>query len=142
MNGQKELHYNTVVFISFENHYAPCGGLAVVMKNLPPIMSKSVKSVLISPLFVNIRKTREAIESNKLISTDLRSQILYRGYKHDISLYKSIEFAEYDNYQLYLVKPSSYQDVKEENPNSLNAWKKRIARIRGNLSNDGLFVGS
>ena len=44
-------------------------------------------------------------------------------------------------YQLNLVKPSSYKEVKKENPNSLNAWKKRIARIRGLRNKSNLYVG-
>ncbi|MHA2120657.1 MAG: hypothetical protein ACW990_05555 [Promethearchaeota archaeon] len=45
-------------------------------------------------------------------------------------------------YQLYLVKPSGYKIVKKENPNSLNAWKKRIARYRNQTSIRGGYVGS
>jgi len=43
-------------------------------------------------------------------------------------------------YQLHLVKPSGFKVMKKEDPNSLNAWKKRIKKIRG-ISNNGLYVG-
>lgn len=43
-------------------------------------------------------------------------------------------------YQLQLVKPSSFKDVKQEAPNSLNAYKKMIKRIRGQLGRANLYV--
>ncbi len=99
---------NTVVFVSFENHYAPWGGLAAVMKMLPPIMSKTIKTVLISPLFFNIPKTNTSIQENKLINTHLSSQVLYKGFKHRIELYKSVEFPESENYGLFLIKSDAF----------------------------------
>ncbi|MFX1274899.1 MAG: glycogen/starch synthase [Promethearchaeota archaeon] len=108
MNDPDKRHYNTVVFISFENHYAPHGGLAAVMKNLPPVMSKSIKTTLISPLFPNIKKTREAIDSQILIDTNYRGHVLYKGYKHEISLFKSTEFSDFKNYDLFLVKSDNF----------------------------------
>ncbi|GAG67017.1 unnamed protein product [marine sediment metagenome] len=33
-------------------------------------------------------------------------------------------------YQLYLMKPSSYNEIPKEDPNCLNAWKKRIKKWR------------
>lgn len=44
-------------------------------------------------------------------------------------------------YQLQLVKPSSYKLMERESPNSLNAWKKRIKKIRGQLNKNELRVG-
>jgi len=37
-------------------------------------------------------------------------------------------------YQLLLVKPGSVSVVKHENPNSLNAWKRRIKKMRNPVS--------
>ncbi len=108
MNEKNGLHYKTVIFISFENHYAPQGGLAAVMKRLPPIMSKSVKTLLITPLFINNKKTRQAIDSNLLIPTDLKGQVIYKGFKHDITLFRSTEFSKYENYELYLVRCDNF----------------------------------
>jgi hypothetical protein len=55
---------------------------------------------------------------------------------------KARDEADAAAYQLLLVKPSGYKTVKKENPNSLNAWKKRIMRIRGKNSGRNLYVGS
>jgi hypothetical protein len=42
-------------------------------------------------------------------------------------------------YQLHLVKPSNFKKVKKENPNSLNAWKKRIERYENR--NNSSYIG-
>ncbi len=44
-------------------------------------------------------------------------------------------------YQLLLVKPSGYTPKVKENPNSLNAWKKKIKRLRGNIGRPNLYIG-
>lgn len=55
---------------------------------------------------------------------------------------KSRDEADAMAYQLYLVKPSGYTDIVVEKPNSLNAWKRRIAKLRGANKPRGLYVGS
>ena len=54
---------------------------------------------------------------------------------------KDRDEADATAYQLYLVKPSGYKIMKKENPNSLNAWRKRIAKIRGNSSHIANYIG-
>lgn len=99
---------NTIIFISFENHYAPWGGLSLVMKELPPIMSKSLKSILITPLFQNINKTRNAINSKKLVKTNYTGKILYKGFYHSIEIYKSKEYSNLQNFDFFLVKCDNF----------------------------------
>lgn len=55
---------------------------------------------------------------------------------------KARDEADAAAYQLLLVKPSGYKTKKKENPNSLNAWKKKISRMRGKVKNNGLYVGA
>ena len=43
-------------------------------------------------------------------------------------------------YQLYLVKPSGYAIQQTEDQNSLNAWKKRIKKLRNINANAGAYV--
>lgn len=45
-------------------------------------------------------------------------------------------------YQLYLVKPSSYQEKPKEDPNSLNAWKRRMGKLRDLTNKAGLYIGN
>lgn len=56
---------------------------------------------------------------------------------------KDRDEADAASYQLHLVKPSGYKPKPKENPNSLNAWKKRIRQIRGkeNLYK-GLYINA
>jgi len=108
MSKKRELSYNTVVFISFENHYAPHGGLAAVMKMLPPIMSNAVNTVLITPLFINNEKTQQAIDSHYLKKTNLEENVFYKGFKHKIELFKSTEFSKFNEYELFLVKTNNF----------------------------------
>ncbi|MFX1258431.1 MAG: glycogen/starch synthase [Promethearchaeota archaeon] len=117
-----KIEYKTVVFVSFENHYAPCGGLSAVMKMLPPIMSKSIKTVLLSPLFFNIEKTKKALESRILVETDLKGNVLYAGKNHPINLYKSTEFSEFKNYSIFLIKSERFF-LAGENP-YIDTWRE------------------
>ena len=68
MKGSSKV--GTVVFVSFETHHAPWGGLSAVMKRLPPAMSRHVKTVLISPLFMNMASTRKAMDE-KIYTEDI-----------------------------------------------------------------------
>lgn len=54
---------------------------------------------------------------------------------------KSRDEADALAYQLYLLKKSSFKEVKKENPTSLNAWKKRIKKLRGVSSQNASFIG-
>ena len=71
MTNEKE--FNSVVFVSFENEFAPCGGLAAVMKMLPPVMSDSITTALITPYFQNIPRTKKFHQEGKILSTGLNT---------------------------------------------------------------------
>ncbi|TFG18350.1 MAG: glycosyltransferase [Promethearchaeota archaeon] len=92
------------MFVSFENHYAPWGGLAAVMKMLPPVMSEKIPTIVISPFFSNIKKTQASIQEGKLIKTELDAMVLYKGYKHKITLYKSTEYPTLQHFDFYLIQ--------------------------------------
>ncbi|MBN1214347.1 MAG: glycogen/starch synthase [Candidatus Lokiarchaeota archaeon] len=95
---------HTVVFVSFENHYAPWGGLSAVMKRLPPIMSKSIKTILLTPLFQNIEKTKNSQEKEIIIKTEFEDMVLYKGFRHKINIYKSKEFSHLKDFDIFFVK--------------------------------------
>ena len=50
----------TVVFVSFESEFSPCGGLTAVMRHLPRSMIQKKPSILITPFFAEIEKAKEA----------------------------------------------------------------------------------
>jgi hypothetical protein len=56
-----------IVFLTFENRLAPLGGLAAVMRLLPGYLKKAGEDVIIlTPLYVNIPRVREAIDTGAL----------------------------------------------------------------------------
>ena len=115
------MKFNTIVFVSYENHYAPWGGLAAVMKMLPPIMSKSIKTVLISPFFSNNNRTKESIDNKKLKETNLKDHIFYKGFSHTVNIYKSTEYLDFKDYSIFLVKSEKFF-LSGENP-YLDTWR-------------------
>jgi len=56
-----------IVSLTFENRFAPLGGLAAVMRLLPSYLKKAGEDViLLTPLYVNIPRVREAIDTGAL----------------------------------------------------------------------------
>ena len=115
------MNFNTVVFVSYENFYAPFGGLSAVMKMLPPTMSKSIKTVLISPFFSNINRTKESIDNKKLKKTNLKGRIFYKGFSHTINLYQSTEYLDFKDYSIFLVQSDKFF-LSGENP-YIDTWR-------------------
>ncbi len=74
------------------------------MKKLPPIISKSIKTVLLSPFFPNINKTKLSVKEKKLVNSNLAGEVLYKGFKHKIELFESKEFLDFPNFGIYLIK--------------------------------------
>jgi len=119
--NNKGKNTNTVVFVSFENQYAPWGGLSAVMKKLPPIISKSINTVFLSPFFQNIKKTQQSVQEKKLIHSNLTGHVTYKGFKHKIELYESTEFSEYPDFKIYLIKCDKFF-LAGENPYN-DTWR-------------------
>jgi glycogen synthase len=56
-----------IVSLAFENRFAPLGGLAAVMRFLPGYLKKAGEDViLLTPLYVNIPRVMEAIDTGAL----------------------------------------------------------------------------
>ncbi len=111
----------TVVFVSFENEYAPVGGLAAVMKFLPVAVSKSCKTVLITPCFRNIEKTRRAIDAGLIIDTGLSARLVHNGQFHSIHLLETSPKRGVENYSTFLVESDKFF-VAGENP-YIDTWR-------------------
>ena len=126
------LEYNTVVFVSFENQFAPAGGLAAVMKMLPPAVSKYRKTILITPLFQNIEKTRNALDCGQIASTGLKAKVLYRGTYHPIEVFEAKLSRDENRYSILLVKANSFF-LAGENP-YIDTWRENA------LFNDAYFL--
>ncbi|HME54032.1 MAG TPA: glycogen/starch synthase [Candidatus Lokiarchaeia archaeon] len=115
------MDYNTIVFVSFENQFAPVGGLAAVMKMLPPAISKYRKTILITPCFQNIPSTRKALENGQIIDAGLRAQVHYMGYSHPVEIFEAHPILDNMDYTIYLVKSNSFF-LSGENP-YIDTWR-------------------
>jgi glycogen synthase len=98
----------TIVFVSFENEFAPVGGLAAVMKFLPPEVARLHDTILLTPCFQNIIQTRRALESGQIVGTGLVGRVLHGGRFHDIQVMKAALPGQPDGYRMYLVKSDTF----------------------------------
>lgn len=112
------MDFNTIVFVSFENQFAPCGGLTAVMRMLPPVMAKYRKTILITPFFQNIEKSKKALETGEIKTTGIHRSLLYNGSKCDIEILEHIPPTqknkqgsttnERNSYKIYLIKANGF----------------------------------
>nr|MDO8083440.1 glycogen/starch synthase [Candidatus Sigynarchaeum springense] len=111
----------TIVFVSFENEFAPVGGLAAVMKLLPPEVSRWCQTILITPCFQNIERTKRAIREGEIIDTRMTGRVFHNGQFHDIQLLKAQPRKDKPAYAIYLVKADKFF-LAGENP-YIDTWR-------------------
>ncbi len=107
---------NTIVFVSFESEFAPCGGLTAVMRKLPREMAKTFpdkKVILIAPFFGNISKTSECFDKNqmKLVKSDIPIKFNMESIFFDILAYPNLPndvLKEPVNFTLYLIRSTQF----------------------------------
>ena len=82
----------TVVFLTFENKFAPLGGLAAVMRLLPEYLKKAGENVVIlTPLFANIPKVREAIDGGALELVVPEQKFCMSSYDGAFCCYRNVD---------------------------------------------------
>jgi glycogen synthase len=111
----------TIVFVSFENEFAPVGGLAAVMKLLPPEVSRWCDTVLITPCFQNIDRTKRAIREGQIKDTGIAGRVFHNGQFHDITLLRAKPIENRPGYAMYLVKSDAFF-LAGENP-YIDTWR-------------------
>ncbi len=111
----------TIVFVSFENEYAPVGGLAAVMKLLPPEVSRWCETILITPCFQNMERTELAIREGQIADTGMTGRVFHNGIFHDIRLLKARPAKDRPAYAIYLVKADRFF-LAGENP-YIDTWR-------------------
>ncbi len=111
----------TIVFVSFENEYAPVGGLAAVMKLLPPEVSRWYETILITPCFQNIGRTKRAISEGQIIDTGLTGRVFHNGKFHDIQILRARPVKNRPAYAMFLVKADAFF-LAGENP-YIDTWR-------------------
>jgi glycogen synthase len=111
----------TIVFVSFENEYAPVGGLAAVMKLLPPEVSRWCGTILITPCFQNIERTKRAIREGQITDTGITGQVFHNGKFHYFQILKAKPLKDRPSYAMYLVKSDAFF-LGGENP-YIDTWR-------------------
>ncbi|MEX2719217.1 MAG: glycogen/starch synthase [Candidatus Sigynarchaeum springense] len=111
----------TIVFVSFENEFAPVGGLAAVMKLLPPEVSRWYPTILITPCFQNIERTRRAMRDGEIADTGMAARAFHNGQFHDIWLLKAQPRKDRPAHAIYLVKADRFF-LAGENP-YIDTWR-------------------
>ena len=122
----------TIVLVAFENQYAPVGGLAAVMKRLPVELGKSFNTLLITPYFRNIEKTKRAYREGLIEDTGMKARIFYHGAFCPIEVLKKKSGIEDSNFTTYFIKSNGFF-LASENP-YIDTW-----RIEG-LFHDSYFL--
>ena len=98
------LKCETIAFVSFESEFAPGGGLAVVMRNLPRVIAKSRNTILITPFFPQIQSCHEAYYLEKVIQdTGLKTSIKYDNISFPIEILKFIDKQHNSSFKIYFV---------------------------------------
>jgi len=89
-----------IVSLTFENRFAPLGGLAAVMRLLPSYLKKWGEDVkLITPLYVNIPAVKTALENGSLEPVAVGEKFNSSYYEGTFSCYRDTE-AETDAYYI------------------------------------------
>ncbi|MCL2183124.1 MAG: glycogen/starch synthase [Chitinispirillia bacterium] len=77
-----------IVALTFENRFAPLGGLAAVMRLLPGSLRKAAEDVIIlTPLYVNIPSVKEAVDDGPLTLAVPPRKFSSPPYKGEFSCY-------------------------------------------------------
>lgn len=111
----------TIAFVSFENEFAPVGGLAAVMKRLPPEVSRWCNTITITPCFQNIESTKRAMRDGQITGTRLAGRVFHNGQFHDFQVLKARPIKDRPSYAMYLVKSDAFF-LGGENP-YIDTWR-------------------
>jgi glycogen synthase len=88
----------TIVFVTFETEFAPCGGLAAVMKIFPKQLAKTESCCTIGPYFENIT-TKKPI-SAQIANTGIEFALRFGDTSHVVRVLKHTDNSGYSSYLL------------------------------------------
>ncbi len=91
----------TIIFVSFENEFAPLGGLAAVMRLLPKRMAQLSQDpcVTLTPFFREITKCKPKL-MDAIHSTGLTCPVVYDGKTHQVEIFQSQDAEGFVTYLL------------------------------------------
>jgi len=92
---------NTIVFVTFENEFAPLGGLAAVMRLLPKRMAQlsDDRCVTVTPFFREITKCKPKL-MDSIQSTGLKFSLVYDGKEEQVEIF---QYRNGDGFTTYLL---------------------------------------
>ena len=93
----------TIVFATFESEFAPCGGLAAVMKIFPKRLAESHSCFTMAPYFRNITSKKPAAE--KIRDTGLSFSMDFDWQKRDVRI---LEHVDDNGYRTFLLDSAGY----------------------------------
>ncbi len=86
--------FPTIIFVSFENEFAPVGGLNAVMTRLPRQMARMHPEkaiLLLTPFFSHIPKSAQALEKGTIAETGLAFKVPFRGQEFNARVLSYVE---------------------------------------------------
>jgi len=109
-----------IVFLTFENSFAPLGGLAAVVRILPDSLSKAGEEVtVLTPLYANIPKVKEAVANGTLELAVPKQEFQSSSYRGSVSCYRHVGapvptyFISVEGRFTAALNPYSYSDSNE-----------------------------
>jgi glycogen synthase len=109
-----------IAFLTFENSFAPLGGLAAVVRILPVCLNLAGEDVtVLTPLHANIPKVKEALANGTLEPALPKQEFKASSYRGIVSCYRHVDakvptyFIAVDGRFTASVNPYSYSDSNE-----------------------------
>jgi glycogen synthase len=109
-----------IVFVTFETEFAPCGGLAAVMKIFPKQLAKTESCCTIGPYFENITSKKQI--STQITNTGIEYALRFGDNSHVVRV---LQHADDNAYTTYLLQSdgcfTAPKDpyINPENPDKL-----------------------
>ncbi|MHA1733076.1 MAG: glycogen/starch synthase [Promethearchaeota archaeon] len=100
----------SVLFVAFENEFAPCGGLAAVMRNLPRAFARRGRASLVTPFFPEIERCADAhYFQGKIANTGIRYSVGYGGEDYTVRVLRySEELDSGRRYDIYFLQSCQF----------------------------------
>jgi glycogen synthase len=109
-----------IAFLTFENSFAPLGGLAAVVRILPVSLNRAGEDVtVLTPLYANIPKVRDAIENGTIEPVVTKQEFRISSYTGTAGCYRHAGapvptyFIAVDGRFTAALNPYSYSDSNE-----------------------------
>ncbi|MHA1449537.1 MAG: glycogen/starch synthase [Candidatus Hodarchaeales archaeon] len=107
--SQEEDRGRSIIFITFENEFAPCGGLSAVMRYLPRKMAATERTAMITPFFSRIDRCLKAYNEKKLIQPSGHEfNVNFGSKEYSVELLKYEEPVKGSIYTIYFIRSDGF----------------------------------